>query len=60
MVRARCGGVLAGERRDAAISVTFVGAGPHADAEPGVEASRLGPTDVISFSLPGPDGKLAG
>jgi probable rRNA maturation factor len=52
-------GVLRAERRDADVSVTFLGA---------VTMRRLNdeflghdqPTDVISFGLAGPDGRLAG
>ena len=52
-------GVLRAERREADISITFLGA---------ISMRRLNdeylghdrPTDVISFSLAGPDGRLAG
>ncbi len=58
-VRRAVHAVLRGERRDADISVTFLGA---------VSMRRLNgeylghdrPTDVISFGLAGPDGRLAG
>lgn len=51
--------VLAQERRDADVSVTFLGR----DAMRGLNARFLGhdrPTDVITFALPAPDGRLAG
>jgi probable rRNA maturation factor len=52
-------GVLRAERRDADVSITFLGA---------ITMRRLNgeflghdqPTDVISFGLAGPDGRLAG
>jgi len=58
-VRRAVHGVLRAERRDADISITFLGA---------VSMRRLNdeylghdrPTDVISFGLAGPDGRLAG
>ena len=51
--------VLAGERRDAAVAVTFLGK----DAMRRLNAEHLGhdwPTDVITFALPQPDGSVAG
>jgi probable rRNA maturation factor len=51
--------VLAGERRNADVSVTFLGA----LAMRRLNREHLGhdrPTDVISFALAGPDGRLAG
>jgi len=58
-VRRAVHGVLRAERRDADISITFLGA---------MSMRRLNdeylghdrPTDVISFGLAGPDGRLAG
>lgn len=59
MVRRVVHSVLRAERRDAAVSITFLGA---------ITMRRLNdeflghdqPTDVISFGLAGPDGRLAG
>lgn len=51
--------VLRGERRQAEISVTFLGR----DAMRRMNRSALGhdrPTDVVSFALPGPGGRLLG
>jgi len=51
--------VLAGERRRADVSITFLGA----IAMRRLNREHLGhdaPTDVISFGLAGPDGRLAG
>lgn len=53
------GTVLAGEGRDAAISVTFLGPARMQQ----LNREHLGhdyPTDVISFALPQPDGGLTG
>ncbi len=53
------GHVLAGEAREAALSISFLG--PRAMAR--LNATHKGhdrPTDVIAFSLPLPDGSLAG
>ncbi len=51
--------VLAGERRDADVSVTFLG--PAAMRAMNREYKhRDRPTDVIAFALPQPDGSLAG
>jgi probable rRNA maturation factor len=58
LVRRVVSGVLAGERRTASISVTFLG--PQAMRR--LNAEHRGqdrPTDVLSFALPGPSG-LAG
>lgn len=52
-------GVLRGERRDAVVSVTFLGR----DAMRRLNAAhrrRDRPTDVLAFALPGPGGALAG
>jgi len=59
VVRRVVRGVLRAERRDADVSITFLGA---------ITMRRLNdeflghdqPTDVISFGLAGPDGRLAG
>jgi probable rRNA maturation factor len=51
--------VLAGERRRALVSVTFLGR----DAMRRLNAEHTGhdrPTDVLSFALPQPDGTLVG
>lgn len=53
------GHVLAGEEREAALSISFLG--PRAMTR--LNATHKGhdcPTDVIAFSLPLPDGSLAG
>jgi probable rRNA maturation factor len=58
VIRRVVSGVLAGERRTAAISVTFLGP----EAMRRLNAAHRGhdrPTDVLSFALPGPAG-LAG
>jgi probable rRNA maturation factor len=52
-------GVLRAERRDADISITFLGAVTMRQ----LNGDYLGhdwPTDVVSFGLVGPDGRLAG
>jgi probable rRNA maturation factor len=52
-------GVLRAERRDADVSITFLGA----ITMRRLNSAFLGhdrPTDVISFGLAGPDGRLAG
>lgn len=59
LVRRVVGGVLAGERRGAEVSVTFLGR----DAMRRLNAEYKGvdrPTDVIAFPLAGPDGRLVG
>ncbi|MDZ4675500.1 MAG: rRNA maturation RNase YbeY [Gemmatimonadota bacterium] len=58
-VRQVVAAVLKGERRQAEISVTFLGR----DAMRRLNASALGrhyPTDVMAFPLPAPDGALMG
>jgi probable rRNA maturation factor len=58
-VRRAVQGVLRAERREADISITFLGAGSMRR----LNDEYLGhdrPTDVISFGLTGPDGRLAG
>ena len=58
-VRRVVAAVLAGERRDASISVTFVGR----DAMRRLNAEHKGrdePTDVLAFTLPGPRGERVG
>ena len=58
-VRAVVQAVLAGERRRALMSVTFLGR----DAMRRLNAEHTGrdrPTDVLSFALPQPDGTLVG
>lgn len=51
--------VLAGERRSAEVSVTFVGPGRMRTLNRTYMRHDWA-TDVISFPLPGPDGRLAG
>ena len=58
-VRRAVQGVLRAERREADISITFLGA----ESMRRLNDEYLGhdrPTDVISFGLTGPDGRLAG
>jgi probable rRNA maturation factor len=58
-VRAVVDAVLAGERRRADMSVTFLGR----DAMRRLNAEHTGhdsPTDVLSFTLPQPDGRVIG
>ncbi len=58
-VRTVVAAVLAGERRRAEMSVTFLGR----DAMRRLNAGHTGherPTDVLSFALPQPDGTLVG
>lgn len=51
--------VLRGERRRAMISIAFVGRDRMRDLHR-LFKGRNGPTDVLAFALPGPDGRLTG
>ncbi|HET9065934.1 MAG TPA: rRNA maturation RNase YbeY [Gemmatimonadales bacterium] len=51
--------VLAHDARDAAVSVTFLGLTAMARLHE-AHKHRSGPTDVLSFSLPQPDGSMLG
>lgn len=51
--------VLAGDDRRVSISVTFLGLTPMARLHE-AHKQRPGPTDVLAFSLPQPDGSILG